>query len=351
MTRVRSTGGWRRVAIAASVGVVAWAGLALAQMKPDTTVLKVQSIEIKATPLAFFDRQQPAKKRFGKLDWRGGLVLTSTSLSFGGWSGLAFSHDSQSFVAVSDAGSWLEGRVIYQGDSPIGVSAARSGPLKARDGSALKRNRDRDAEAVVLTGGTPGNGSLLIAFEQNDRIGRFTSSADGVAPPSAYIDMPAEAKAMRVDGFESVTVLTGGPNNGSMIAFAERAKSSDGKIFGWIWQNGVPRQLALGDMGGYDITDIASLSDGRLIVLERRFRWMEGVKMRLRVVKAESIKPGATLAGDVLLEADLNQEIDNMEGLAVSRGSRGETVLTLISDDNFNKFMQRTVLLQFALND
>ena len=61
--------------------------------------------------------------------------------------------------------------------------------------------------------------------------------------------------------------------------------------------------------------------------------------------------PGATLDGEVLLAADLSQEIDNMEGLAVSRGASGETVLTLISDDNFNHFLQRTVLLQFTLND
>ena len=38
-----------------------------------------------------------------------------------------------------------------------------------------------------------------------------------------------------------------------------------------------------------------------------------------------------------------------MEGLALHTGARGETVLTLISDDNFNHFLQRNILLQFAL--
>ena len=32
-------------------------------------------------------------------------------------------------------------------------------------------------------------------------------------------------------------------------------------------------------------------------------------------------------------------------------GPGGETILTLISDDNFNHFLQRTVLLQFALRN
>jgi hypothetical protein len=52
--------------------------------------------------------------------------------------------------------------------------------------------------------------------------------------------------------------------------------------------------------------------------------------------------------GPVLLEADLGYEIDNMEGLSVHRNAGGETVLTLISDDNFLPF-QRTLLLQFTL--
>jgi hypothetical protein len=60
------------------------------------------------------------------------------------------------------------------------------------------------------------------------------------------------------------------------------------------------------------------------------------------------IKPGALVDGAVLIEADLGYEIDNMEGLSVHRNAGGETVLTLISDDNFS-LIQRTLLLQFAL--
>ena len=52
----------------------------------------------------------------------------------------------------------------------------------------------------------------------------------------------------------------------------------------------------------------------------------------------------------ILITADMSSEIDNMEGLAVHTGARGETVLTLISDDNFNALLQRTILLQFTLS-
>ena len=46
----------------------------------------------------------------------------------------------------------------------------------------------------------------------------------------------------------------------------------------------------------------------------------------------------------------MNAEIDNMEGLAVHTNAAGEIIVTMISDDNFNKGLQRTLLLQFALD-
>jgi hypothetical protein len=70
--------------------------------------------------------------------------------------------------------------------------------------------------------------------------------------------------------------------------------------------------------------------------------------MRIRRIRAEEPKPGAAILGETLLEATDRYNIDNMEGIAVHRGASGETIITLISDDNFSA-LQRTLLLQFAL--
>jgi hypothetical protein len=88
-----------------------------------------------------------------------------------------------------------------------------------------------------------------------------------------------------------------------------------------------------------------------LLVLERHFRWTSGVKMRIRRLLATEIRPGAKLVGRTLVSADSGFEIDNMEGIAVHRGGNGENVVTVISDDNFNRFLQRTILLQFTLHE
>jgi hypothetical protein len=52
--------------------------------------------------------------------------------------------------------------------------------------------------------------------------------------------------------------------------------------------------------------------------------------------------------GPSIFEADLGNEVDNMEGIDAHVTEQGETVLTMVSDDNFS-MIQRTLLLQFTL--
>jgi hypothetical protein len=70
--------------------------------------------------------------------------------------------------------------------------------------------------------------------------------------------------------------------------------------------------------------------------------------MRIRRLPLASLKEGALVDGRSMIEADLAYQIDNMEGIAVHRTAGGETILTIVSDDNFS-FLQRSLLLQFAL--
>ena len=115
--------------------------------------------------------------------------------------------------------------------------------------------------------------------------------------------------------------------NGSTIAFAERMRDLKRNHIGWIWSSAEANPILLADIGDFDIVDVAGLDDGGILVLERRFRWLEGMNMRIRRVSEGELVSGNVVKGEVLLEADLTSEIDNMEGLAVSRGSDGTTVL------------------------
>src|SRR5690606_24637939 len=139
---------------------------------------------------------------------------------------------------------------------------------------------DKDAESVALANGSLIDGMVLIAFERNHRIGRFRTTEAGPSAPLHYLERPPEVRRMSSNqGFESVSVLRAGPYKGATIAFAERLEDDAGNHTGWIWIEGKPRRLHMVDIGGFDVTDTAPLDDGGLLVLERRFRWTEGVRM------------------------------------------------------------------------
>ncbi len=341
------------VAIAAGLSVVAQRDDARADAKPDSAKMTVGPIAVTASPITSFVRTGGTQTRFGRLDFRGGLVLSSPDApTFGGWSGLVLEPDGRRFLAVSDAGTWLTGAFAYSDDTLTGVTDARTGPLLANDGRPLKRPRDCDAEAVALASGDVKAGSVQISFEQNARIARYDVTAAGLSASRSFLEKPAAARAMRRNGgFEAMTVMAGGPFAGATVAIAERFYDSKRNHRGWIWTKGGIQPFTLTNIGDFDITDVASLPDGTLFVLERRFRWLEGVKMRIRRISPDQFAPGRTIAGDTLIEATLENEIDNMEGLAVTRQPGGGVRLTLISDDNFNPYLQRTVVLQFDLSD
>lgn len=339
----------RRLFVLGSVMMLS-AGLASAEQKPDLKNLVAGRLDVTATRIENFSRIGGAAAQFGNLEWRGGLQLSSAHPNFGGWSGLSLDADGRHFIAVSDGGAWMTGEMAYDGAKLSGLKNARIGPLLTSEGQPLKRNRDRDAEAVAIVSGDTSKGSMLVSFEQNARIAHYDFSDAGVSPARGFLALPSESRKMRRNsGLEAMTVLKGGPYKGSVIAMSERLYDSARNHTGWIWIGGKAQRFSLKNIGDFDVTDVASLDDGSIIVLERRFRWLEGVHMRLRKIPAGALKAGATLAGDVLIEANLEQEIDNMEGLAVSRGRGGETLLTLISDNNFNTVLQRTIVLQFAL--
>jgi hypothetical protein len=98
----------------------------------------------------------------------------------------------------------------------------------------------------------------------------------------------------------------------------------------------------------FDVSDCTILPPADLLLLERSFSPLRGIGMRIRRIPLASIKSDSVIDGKVLIVADLGFQIDNMEGIAVHRNAAGETILTLVSDDNFS-FIQRNLLLQFAL--
>src|SRR3984885_7969270 len=125
---------------------------------PGEQPAKVHGIEGEARPIAHFERARPDVTRFGDLAFRGGLVLSSSSPHFGGWSGLAVEPDGSGLLAISDVGGWLSADLAYDGIKPAGLRRALIGPLRDANGRPFESKKEQDAESLTLLEGTLAKG-------------------------------------------------------------------------------------------------------------------------------------------------------------------------------------------------
>ena len=336
--------GCAAIALIAVLAVSLPAGAERALKKDAAPLPAPEAIEIQAQPIPAFDHREPDRRRFGKLDFRGGLVLTSKFKEFGGLSSLNMAPDGANFLAASDRGWWLRGRITYAGTRPTGITAAEMAPMLGPDGRTLASRRWYDTEAMARDGNT-----IYVGIERVHRIVRFDFGKDGLLARGRPIEVPAAFRSFPSNG--SVEALAfvprGVPLGGSLIAIAERGRDRNGDHLAFLIGGPRPGPFTIKRRDDYDVSDATALPNGDLVVLERKFGWTTGLFIRIRRVAIAEIAPGALVDGPVLLEADLGYQIDNMEGISVHR-SGGETVLTMISDDNFS-VLQRTMLLQFSL--
>jgi hypothetical protein len=307
-------------------------------------------IEISAKPVAAFEPRDPSRVRFGALTFRGGIELTSPYREFGGVSAIRIAADGARFIAVTDKGRWLRGRVFYESTRPVGIADAEMAPVFGPDGKPLAARGWYDTEALAQDGGT-----VWLGIERVHRIVRFDVGRNGLLARGQPIPVPAGIQRLPHNkGIECLDVVPRGlPLAGTLIAISERGLDREGNIQGFLL--GTPGLAASGSgefsvkrIGDFDVSDCAITPKGDLLVLERSFSRLRGVGMRIRRIPLASLAPDATVDGPALFEADMGYQIDNMEGLSVHRAANGELVLTLVSDDNFS-MIQRTLLLQFTL--
>jgi hypothetical protein len=316
--------------------------------KPQDTLQAPISTMVSAIPITF-DRDKPERQEFGKLIFRGGLNLFAKSHQFGGYSGLVLDASGTTLLAVSDAGTWMRATLDYDGRKIKAMRDVVIGPILDKQGNPLKIDAERDSEGLALATGDPRTGTAFVSFERDQRILRYPFTAKRFGPPNGAVALPKEAGAMSANmGIEAIALIRAGRLKGTLVAFSERLTDRNGNLRGWLIGGPAPGPITLRRLGGFDITDATALPDGGLVLLERRFRYSEGIKMRIRRVAPNELKRGALIQGEVLLEARDYLNIDNMEAIAVHRNTAGETILTLMSDDNFSP-LQRSLIMQFAL--
>ena len=116
------------------------------------SVIEPVSIEVNARPIAGFDTRDRSRTRFGELEFRSGLVLTSGFRGFGGLSGLRLDAKGERFIVISDKGGWFTGRIIYLGKEMTGLADVEASPLLGPDGTPITARGWYDSESIALDG-------------------------------------------------------------------------------------------------------------------------------------------------------------------------------------------------------
>ena len=237
------------------------------------------SIPVVATPIASFDNRNPTRVRFGALEFRGGLALTSSYQPFGGISALHVEPDGSHFLGLTDNGSWLRGRIVYDRGRPAGIADAEMAPILGPDGKALAARGWFDTESLA-----DANGTLYVGIERVEKIVRFDYAKDGLAARGAPIEVPADFKTFKFNkSLECLAVPPpGSPLAGQLIAVTERSLDAQGNHRSYIFDGGKVARFSVKRSDDFDVSDCTILPPADLLLLERSFSFARGVAMRIR---------------------------------------------------------------------
>jgi hypothetical protein len=340
--------GSRAIAFGAALSFALWVFGGAVSAAPKSLQDAV-ALSYKPIPLSSADTKEV---RVGELAYRGGLEITSPDRRFGGWSGLLVSTGGTHVLSQSDEGHWLRANLAYDKSGNLaGVTDAQLADMENLDGTRLARKEDADAEGLAALSDKGPDGPVAISFERNHRIWEYDVGTSLDVKPTVVPAPEAVAKLDVNSGLEGLAAL----RPGVLFAVAETAQSADGDHPAWLipfpGSTAPYAQLGVRPHPPYEISDAAMSPDGRwLYLLERHyFGPLGGVAVAVRRVDASTVKPGARLEGEEIAKFTMHENIDNMEGLALRRDASGHTLLYMISDDNYDHLLQRTVLLMFEV--
>lgn len=254
---------------------------------------------------------------------------------FGGYSGLWIEPGGEALIAVSDKGSYIKADIERSNGSILDAKVTDIGRLPLTEGREPNDFLD-DAEGLAVSP----NGRIFVSYEGHHRVWEF-SSFDRYAKWTHRWNFFWRFQPN--SGLEALAIDA----KGVVYGIPERSGqwTRPFPVFRYIngdWQEG----LSISRSEKYLVVGADFGPDGRLYVLEREFYALRGFRSRIRRF---NLGDTGFDDGETILQTDFG-EIDNAEGLSLWQDKAGQTIVTLISDDNFNPF-QNTLLVEYELVD
>jgi len=259
------------------------------------------------------------------------------------FSGLAWDHDQETLIILSDRGFLIHTKPIFDGDRLLDLKLLSYHFLKTKNGKKLV-HAFADSEGLALLNSNnniKGDTELIVSFERNPRIIQYTSSGEYISRHTLNNKLDdiqnysGANKALEAITLHKDYKIITGPerplkNSKSNLLSLHSLKSD-------TWQFS-PENENHGSLVG-----LTTLPDGRLIALERiYFNIFAGVSNAIHLI---------TLSPDDLqiqkvskLNPSASYFNDNFEGISWHKANR----FFIISDDNDSP-LQKTLLVYFEI--
>lgn len=275
------------------------------------------------------------RRHVGALTFLGGIALKSHDRAFGGFSSMI--TDGRRFTLLSDGGSYV--RFTLTPDWHVTDTRFAHLPAGPRTGW---EKRDRDSESMATDGR-----HVWVGFESVNAIWRY----DAALTRGERRIRPLPMRRWRANGGPETMIRL---RDGRFIVIGEEPPK-DRKIHQGLVFPGDPtrRSRQAYDFRfvpppGDNVADGCELPDGRLLILTRHFRLPLIFASSLMIVDPRTIRPGATVTGNVIATLAAPLVHDNFEAVAATREG-DSTIVWLASDDN-QLFLERSLLLKFRLD-
>lgn len=268
----------------------------------------------------------------------GAWQLTMDDARFGGFSSMMLAGDD--LVLLSDGGVMF--RLHRDGEGFASATTVSPLPLACTKGQTRKGS---DSESMSVT---PDGREVRIGLERSNTV------------CAVDLDRPQYARSLNLApmalwpqnaGAEAMASLLGK----GLAIIGETRDATDG-THPLLWYDGDPAdtgtrltKMRYQPPRGYKPADAAFLPDGRMIVINRRFRLDAGRSTALSIIPAFTPTEGQVLTGDTITEIANLPLAANYEGIAIAPRAGGHTIW-MVSDDNFSK-PGRTMLLRMELDD
>jgi|GEM_PF-6021386 len=279
------------------------------------------------------------QKNHPKVTLLNAIELRSTDEKLGGISGLVMLPKKQKAYLISDrAVLMMVDLIINKETQAINcIKNVAIRPLRGRSTNALGGHYG-DSEGISFDAERK---DILVSFERKHRVVTYNPLSKKLLPKIDY--KPLDKKNLPYnESYESVLAL----KDGSIIAFPERHELQDKALRGFhlMKDKKVLKNIHLKRRGSFWLTDLAVLSNGDFITLERSFSIFSGMAMQMRHIKHKDFLSGGVADGDIIFSMQTGDGVDNFEALDIVPQEDGTYLMYVASDNNFIS-LQKTLLL------